>query len=125
MEKLRHPRAGMVLQPAPDLPQTLGLHGKLIGVAGLDDQPASLTLRAGAKHLPPGPPAQKGEPIGDPGAMGGQRLMGKRFGCQRNSTSAPDAQATRVRVPMSSTGRPKTLRIDSRNGSSEPSSLMS
>ena len=39
----------------------------------------------------------------------------------RKSTSAPGDQPTRVRVPTSSTGRPKTLRIEIRTGVSTPS----
>ena len=42
-----------------------------------------------------------------------------------NKTNAPGDQATFVFVPISSTGRPKTFRIEIRIGVSVPSNLTS
>ncbi len=58
-----------------------------------------------------------------------QRVSGVRFPVgaspQRNNTIASGDQAIRARSPSSSTRRPGTFRIDSRTGSSTPSSFTS
>ena len=60
------------------------------------------------RSRPPGPP------------FGSSRRRPSALG-QSNSTSAPGDHARRVRVPISITSRPKTLRIETRSGVSVPS----